>query len=186
MRVLDNMPTITRTKLLAVMDFVRFALVMILVVFVVFNIAEAKRSSDSAKEAAREAKNTTAELHRFTEGVAGAVQSIKADNGNQTLILCKLILSENPRSLDDTEIAQVEAICQEKIDQFTSSATGSSTGTGASSRSSVPRQSSFSSSSNPTPNNPPPQSNNSQPEEDNEGVIVDLPLLPEIRVPSPF
>jgi hypothetical protein len=109
------------------------------------------------------------------------VQNLIADNAQQTLILCKLILGDST-TLNQTDVAQVEAICKEKIKQATQADSKAIQVPQTISTPSTPVQPQNQPS---TPQNKP-QDNPKPTPPDNDGVIIDLPLLPKVHIPSPL
>lgn len=126
-----------------------------------------KNSQAVDKNTAQTLQNTKA-IKVNTDAIAAAVKNIKANNDNQTLLLCKLILSNSPQ-FNPADIATVETICKEKINQAydTSTSQGSSAATSTPQSSQASGASSGNVSSSPSSNhnqNPgPPQPNPKQP-----------------------
>lgn len=124
------------------------------------------------------------------ESVKDAVVRLEHDHdGQDELLQCivNLFLEKREITRIDVDNCVIETSVpppQTSQDEEFSSPTGGPSQTGGSV--------SPSSSSNSTPPNQSPQPNNSQsqpeePEEpDNDGVIINLPLLPEIHIPSPL
>lgn len=76
-------------------------------------IENTKNAAVAAAQAAEDTKNILA-------GQSKAVDALIADNEQQTRILCRLIL-RGDLDLDPNEEAEIERICQEEIDNQTSS-----------------------------------------------------------------
>lgn len=72
-----------------------------------------QRSRENAAAIAEIQKNTES-IDSFTRGVKGAVDDLKADNLNQTVILCTIILRGN-LSLNENDAVEIEKICEEEV-----------------------------------------------------------------------
>lgn len=109
-----------------------------------------------------------------------AVDKLKADNSQQTIILCTLILSQNSNLTGD-DVAKVEAICREKIRQTSADITPSSPVSAPANQAPVVENQSnqLPASSNVTPLSPQAQPDNPQPSPTPQSIIpfVKDPLL---------
>lgn len=118
-----------------------------------------------------------------------AVDRLEKDHdGQDALAVClgKLIIASQDRTVTDVEF-ETCVITTAVPSRQTDEDRAPSDQTNTSVQPSDSRSSESSSSANNTPNNTPVLPENPQtPEPDNDGVIVDLPLLPEIHIPSPL
>lgn len=117
-----------------------------------------------------------------------AVEQLEKDHdGQDALAVClgKLIIASQDRTVTDVEFDTcviTTAVPSRQTDEGTEPSGQTSTPVQSSDNHSS-RSSSANNSSSDTPVQP---ENPQTPEPDNEGVIIDLPILPEIRIPSPF
>jgi FtsZ-interacting cell division protein ZipA len=120
------------------------------------------------------------------------INRLEADNSKQTLILCKLFLSDST-TLKQDDVAKVETICKEKIKQAANttpqpttepSTTTNSEATQAPQTSSTPSTPVQPQNQPSTPQNKP-QDNPKPTPPDNDGVIINV-LGNKIHVPSPL
>ena len=84
----------------------------------------AKSAADNALAANNNAKSAKEILGKLNlddsnSALSRQLTSFSDSNNQQTLIMCKLFLATNNASrLSEADIAQIEAICKERIDQF--------------------------------------------------------------------
>lgn len=132
-------------------------------------------AADAAADAAEQAEATTEQLRRFTEAVAGAVDDIKDNQEEQTkLIICLLATHGANITITPVDEDKCRALVFEarkkptQPEPQTQQNNTSQKGSGESPKPKEPKQS-------------------EEPEQpDNDGVIVDLPLLPKVHIPSPL
>jgi hypothetical protein len=183
----------------AILEGLRYLVVAVIVGLVVYNSTAAYTAAREARAAAQAVKvngeNIELVLSRLVDGEKLDEEKLTLllkNNAQQTQILCSIVLGQ-ALQLTTSEEVNVEAICRERIRQATeqtAEADGSGAGTGQSSSGSTNRNSTLPSngsgsleggqsdnSQNP-PNDPDPP--------DNDGIIIDLPLLPKLHIPSPL
>lgn len=118
---------------------------------------DTRTAAENAENAATEARNTTAQLQEFTKAVSGAVDDINDKNDQQTLILCRLILSER-MIIPSSEEAEIERICQEELSRNPTQGDRQST-TPSSTPTPTPQEPDQPGKSDPPKGNPSPQQN---------------------------
>lgn len=84
-------------------------------------------AAENSAQAARDAKSATEDLKIIIAGQAKATEELKADNEQQTIILCRLILRGDVL-LSDAEADDIERICKEQIQRASQGATAQGTG----------------------------------------------------------
>lgn len=80
-----------------------------------------RRAIEDLRNIAVTTRVTAEDTKKVLSGQGQAVQELKADNEQQTRILCRLILRDNELDLQPDEEAEIERICQEEIDRQDSS-----------------------------------------------------------------
>jgi hypothetical protein len=120
------------------------------------------------------------------ESRARNLDKLIADNAQQTQILCVLII-RNSQNFTDEERTDIQAICQKQIDEATAvknSAESQASGTSPNnSQSSTPATST---NTNPTASTSQPSTPQTTIPAKQDGVTIDLPLLPKIHIGSPL
>lgn len=161
--------------------FLRRNLVWMLLVILVFftwkaaSIAQDTRAVvDRTQVIAQDVKKILCENTPLEEcDLEQAVKDLKKDNERQTnMISCLLVIIGESEFITP----EAEARCQEGIDSPSTQPTPK------------PQNKAPSENKNDNTNKPSPSGNGGggTSEPDNEGVIVNLPLLPEVHIPSPF
>lgn len=74
------------------------------------------RQSENTEKAVNETQQTTEQLKRFTQSVAGAVDELKEDNKRQTIILCTIILRGN-LELSAEDAQSIQQICEQEVER---------------------------------------------------------------------
>lgn len=149
-----------------------FALGILLVLLLVQGYQNAQASEANAR-ATHDIIQTLAKQSKQRDK---NLQKLIDDNAQQTLILCSLIINNN-NALTAAQVADVQAICKQRINQASSNGGASaSSGAGTTPASSA---STNSSSSQNAPPKPQTQSNPSQPPKPvDEGLVPDvIPLI---------
>lgn len=146
--------------------------------------------ADQSKQTSDQVQNTGATV----EDLSKAVADLQADHdGQDALAVClgKLIIASQDRTVTDVEFETC-------VITTAVPARGTNEDTGHGGQTTVPAQLGDNEFSSSSPNNTPPAQvllpenpqtpppTEPQPEPDNEGIIVDLPILPKIHIPSPL
>lgn len=139
-------------------------------------------AAQSAAQAATAAKENSEATAKNTEAIKKNQAESNRKRDEQTLLLCRIILSAGKLDLTDSQSQQIESICKESIERITqeNARAAATPAQGASPQSrSNPAGNSGGSSSQPTTGQPPAQSNNSQPPVVTPPPLIVVPPLPQ-------